>query len=62
MPSRPEMPILNSVPVIASNPVAYTMASTSYSASAVRTPVGVISSIGGVRTSTSVTLSRLNVS
>jgi hypothetical protein len=34
------------VPVIASNPVAKTMMSSSYSPSSVRIPVGVISSIG----------------
>ena len=47
------------LPVIASNPVAKTMMSSSYSASAVRMPAGVISSIGAERMSTSSTLARL---
>ncbi len=52
----------SSGPVIASNPVANTMMSSGYSAAAVRSPSGRIASIGAARTSTSVTLSRLNVS
>ena len=56
------MPMPNRVPVIASKPVAYTIASTSYSCPFIRTPRGVISSIGVARASSSVTLSRLKVS
>ena len=47
---------------MASKPVAKTMLSSAYSASRVRSPCGVIASIGALRTSTRVTLSRLNVS
>ena len=53
------MSIRLNVPVMASKPVANTMMSSSYSASSVRMPVGVISWIGAWRMSTSVTLSRL---
>ena len=60
-PPRPRMSMRSSAPVIASNPVASTIASKSYSAFAVRMPVGVISAIGALRISTKVTLSRLNV-
>jgi len=56
------MSMRDSEPVIASNPVANTMASSSYCAEEVRSPVGMISSIGAALTSTRVTLSRLNVS
>ncbi len=55
------MSIASSAPVIASKPVANTMASTAYSVSRVRTPLGVIAAIGVRRTSIRVTLSRLNV-
>jgi len=55
------MSMLRRAPVIASKPVAKTMSSTAYSPPPARTPFGVIASIGLVRTSTSVTLSRLNV-
>ena len=47
---------------MASKPMANTRLSRSYSASRVRTPRGVIATMGARRTSTSVTLSRLNVS
>ena len=53
--------MLSRAPVIASKPVANTRSSTAYSTPATRTPVGVIASIGFFLTSTSVTLSRLNV-
>ena len=53
----------SSAPVMASKPVAKTMLSSAYSRVArPQRPSGVIASIGAVRTSTSVTLSRLNVS
>src|SRR4051812_20785923 len=55
--------IRSSGPVIASKPVAKTMMSSLCSApSRVRIPSGVMHSIGVARTSTKVTLSRLNVS
>jgi hypothetical protein len=60
-PPRPRRSISRSAPVIASKPMAKTMTSSSYSASAVRMPRGVTSWIGAVRTSTSSTLSRLYV-
>jgi hypothetical protein len=44
---------------MASKPVAKTMASSSNSWSAVRSPVGVMASMGDLRTSTSETFSRL---
>ena len=47
---------------MASKPVANTIESSRYSASLVLKPCGVISAIGDVRTSTSVTFGRLNVS
>jgi hypothetical protein len=53
--------MLHNVPVIASKPVAKTMLSKAYSASDVRSPLEVISSIGVARRSTSATFSRLNV-
>ena len=53
------MSIFSSAPVIASKPVANTIASSSYSASPARTPFAVTSLIGVDRTSTSVTFSRL---
>ncbi|CAA9225685.1 MAG: hypothetical protein AVDCRST_MAG04-852 [uncultured Acetobacteraceae bacterium] len=57
------MPAFSRAPVMASKPVASTMLSASWWApSPVRTPVGVIASIGVSRTSTRVTLSRLKVS
>ena len=55
------MSILARAPVIASNPVANTRQSNSYSRSPARSPRGVISSIGASLTSTSSTLSRLKV-
>ena len=60
-PARPRMSMFSSAPVMASNPVAKTRLSTSYPASRVRTPCGVIASIGVFLRSTRVTLSRLNV-
>ena len=54
--------MLSKAPVMASKPVAKTMLSNSYSVARVRTPRGVIASIGSLRRSTRVTLSRLNVS
>jgi hypothetical protein len=51
-----------SEPVMASKPVANTMASNSNSASVVRKPVAVIDSMGVSLMSTRRTLSRLNVS
>jgi hypothetical protein len=53
------MSILAKAPVMASNPVANTMTSRSWSPAAVRMPVGVIASMGAERMSTSVTSSRL---
>ena len=47
---------------MASKPVANTMLSSAYVAPCVRRPSGVIASMGALRTSTSVTLSRLKVS
>ncbi len=61
-PSWPWMSTATSAPVIASKPVANTMASNSNSRSLVRIPVGVISTIGSRRRLTSATLSRLYVS
>ena len=61
-PPRPLMSMLSSGPVMASKPVAKTMMSSSYSASRVLMPRGVIRSIGEAFTSTSETLSRLKVS
>ena len=52
----------SSGPVIASNPVANTSESNSYSAIVVRSPVGVIASIGATLMSTRLMLSRLNIS
>ena len=49
----------SSAPVIASKPVAKTIASSSYSPAEVRIPAGVTASIGVAVTSTSVTLARL---
>ena len=53
------MPIFNSAPVIASKPVARTMASTAYSRSRTWKPAGVIASIGSRLTSMKVTFERL---
>jgi hypothetical protein len=55
------MSMLSSAPVIASKPVAKTRSSTAYSTPPVRTPRGVMVSMGALRTSTRVTLSRLKV-
>ncbi len=60
-PPLPRMSILSSAPVMASKPIAKTMASTSYSRTAVFTPAGVIRSIGSSVRSTRLTLSRLKV-
>ncbi len=54
--------MLSNAPVIASKPIAKTIASSVYSAPRVRSPRRVMASIGVFRTSTKVTLSRLNVS
>jgi hypothetical protein len=43
------MSIFNSAPVIASKPVAETMASTAYSRPLARTPADVIASIGAIQ-------------
>ena len=53
------MSIAVSAPVIASKPVAYTIASNSYSRSVVRMPRSVISTMGVRRRLTSGTFSRL---
>src|SRR3954468_1715048 len=45
-PSQPRMSTLVNAPVIASNPVAYTMASNSYSCSELRMPFSVTSTSG----------------
>ena len=60
-PARPRISMLSSAPVIASKPMANTMLSTAYSWPRVWMPCGVIASIGCVRMSISVMLSRLNV-
>ena len=60
-PPRPRMSTASKAPVMASKPIANTRASRAYSAACVRTPGGVMASIGSFRMSTSVTLSRLNV-
>jgi hypothetical protein len=61
IPFRPRMSIAASAPVIASNPVARTMESSSYTFSVVRMPVSVNSMIGVARRSTRWALSLLNV-
>ncbi len=61
-PPLPRMSTLVSAPVIASNPVAYTITSSACSRSEVRTPVSVISAIGVRRRLTRCTFSRLYVS
>ena len=53
-PSRPRTSMSSSAPVIASNPVANTITSSSYSPSVVSMPRGVSRTIGASRTSTSV--------
>ena len=58
-PPVPRMSIFNSAPVIASKPVARTMASTAYSRSRAWKPAGVITSIGSRLTSIKVTFERL---
>ena len=60
-PSRPAMSTATMAPVIASNPVAYTMASNSKSSADVRMPDSVTDSIGVARRSTSRTCGRLYV-
>ncbi len=62
MPSRPRTSMRSSDPVIASNPVANTIASTSYAASPTCTACSVIASIGVLLTSTRCTCGWLNVS
>ena len=62
LPVLPRMSMLSKAPVMASNPVANTRLSSSYSASRVWRPWGVIASMGARRRSTRVTLSRLKVS
>jgi len=57
----PLMSIFSSAPVIASKPVAKTIASTGYSRPLARMPAGVIASTGSPLTSISVTFGRLNV-
>jgi len=61
-PPVPRTPSLVSAPVRASNPVAYTITSSSCSDEAVLMPRTVIASIGSARRSTSRTFGRLNVS
>ena len=62
LPSRPWISSRFSVPVTASNPVANTIMSTSYSPALVLKPVGVRATSCSSRRSTNETLSRLNVS
>ena len=59
LPPLPTIFIFASAPVIASKPVAKTMASNSYSLAPCRIPFGVIRSIGLLETSTNCTLLRL---
>ena len=58
-PSRPVMSTATTGPVMASNPVAYTMASNSKDSSVVSIPDSVMETIGCLRRSTSRTWGRL---